>query len=407
MLYNKQVFADNNLDVPTTWDEFIDVCDTLKNKEITPIAFGNSDKWYTMWYVGQFNANFVNKDVRTADYNPSSGAFTDEGYVKAVQTFLDLNDAGYLGKNVNSKDYYQVREEFAAGKQAMILDATSQFSFYTGAMGEDGYGYFKIPIPDGATGDEASTIVTGGSENYAISAETKHPDEAVKFLKFLTKKAQAEKQTKETGLPNAIIGGITEDNSDAVIAAAYKTSEDYNAIAEWLDQCVDGNVSNTYMASLQEALDGKLAEDVMADVQKAAKELQQEFGREAEPGEIAKKLGDRTEEEVKNILSYIRNPVSLETPVGEDGEDSLGDFVEDRSETTPEDAMDVLVRKEEVQELLETLNDREKEVISLRFGLGKDRTYTLEEIGESLGITRERVRQIESKAMEKLRKKAL
>ena len=142
-------------------------------------------------------------------------------------------------------------------------------------------------------------------------------------------------------------------------------------------------------------------------VQKAAKELQQEFGREAEPGEIAKKLGDRTEEEVKNILSYIRNPVSLETPVGEDGEDSLGYFVEDRSETTPEDAMDVLVRKEEVQELLETLNDREKEVISLRFGLGKDRTYTLEEIGESLGITRERVRQIESKAMEKLRKKAL
>lgn len=273
MLYNKQVFADNNLDVPTTWDEFIDVCDTLKNKEITPIAFGNSDKWYTMWYVGQFNANFVNKDVRTADYNPSSGAFTDEGYVKAVQTFLDLNDAGYLGKNVNSKDYYQVREEFAAGKQAMILDATSQFSFYTGAMGEDGYGYFKIPIPDGATGDEASTIVTGGSENYAISAETKHPDEAVKFLKFLTKKAQAEKQTKETGLPNAIIGGITEDNSDAVIAAAYKTSEDYNAIAEWLDQCVDGNVSNTYMASLQEALDGKSAEDVMADVQKAAKEV--------------------------------------------------------------------------------------------------------------------------------------
>ena len=273
MLYNKQVFADNNLDVPTTWDEFIDVCDTLKNKEITPIAFGNSDKWYTMWYVGQFNANFVNKDVRTADYNPSSGAFTDEGYVKAVQTFLDLNDAGYLGKNVNSKDYYQVREEFAAGKYAMILDATSQFSFYKGAMGEDGYGYFKIPIPDGATGDEASTIVTGGSENYAVSAETKHPDEAVKFLKFLTKKAQAEKQTKETGLPNAIIGGITEDNSDAVIAAAYETSEDYDAIAEWLDQCVDGNVSNTYMASLQEALDGKSAEDVMADVQKAAKEV--------------------------------------------------------------------------------------------------------------------------------------
>ena len=142
-------------------------------------------------------------------------------------------------------------------------------------------------------------------------------------------------------------------------------------------------------------------------VQKAAKELQQELGREADPREIAEKLGDRTEEEVKSILSYIRNPISLETPVGEDGEDSLGDFLEDRSEATPEEAMDLLVKKEEVKELLETLNDREKEVISLRYGLGQDKTCTLEEIGERFGITRERVRQIEAKAMEKLRKKAL
>lgn len=273
MLYNKQVFKDNNLEVPTTWDEFTSVCDTLKGNDITPIAFGNSQNWYTMWYVGQFNASYVNADTRTADYNPASGEFTDPGYVNSVQTFLDLNDNGYFGKNVNSKDYYQVREEFCAGKQGMILDATSQFSFYTEAMGEDGYGYFKIPVPGDATGDEATTCVTGGSENYAISAECKHPDEAVEFLKFMTSKEQALKQTEETGLPNALIGGITEENSDPVIAAAYETAEDYTAIAEWLDQCVDGNVANTYMASLQEGLDGKSAEDIVADVQKAAKEV--------------------------------------------------------------------------------------------------------------------------------------
>ena len=236
MLYSKQVFADNNLDVPETWDEFIDVCERLKANEVTPIAFGNSDKWYTMWYVGQFNANYVDAGTRTSDYNPESGAFTDPGYTKAVQTFLDLDDKGYLGTNVNSQDYYQVREEFASG-------------------------------------DETSSIVTGGSENYAVSAECKHPDEAVAFLKFMTSKEQALKQTKETGLPNALIGGITEDNSDPVIAAAYETAEDYTAIAEWLDQCVDGNVANTYRASLQEGLDGKTAEDIIADVQKAAKEV--------------------------------------------------------------------------------------------------------------------------------------
>ncbi len=272
-LYNKKVFADNKLEVPTTWDEFVEVCDTLKAADMTPIAFGNSDQWYTMWYVGQFNANYVDQAVRMADYNPASGEFTDEGYLKSIQTLLDINDAGYFGDNVNSKDYYQVREEFAAGKYGLILDATSQFSFYTDAMGDDAYGYFKIPHPSDAAGDEVESIVTGGSENYAISAECENPDMAVKFLKFMTEKEQAMKQTTETGLPNAVIGGITEDNAGKMIADAYVTAEDYTAIAEWLDQCVDGNVANTYMASLQEGLDGKSAEDILKDVQAAAKEV--------------------------------------------------------------------------------------------------------------------------------------
>lgn len=161
MLYSRQVFADNDLDVPETWDEFIDVCEKLKGNDVTPIAFGNSDKWYTMWYVGQFNANYVDAGTRTSDYNPASGQFADPGYTESIQTFLDLNDEGYLGTNVNSQDYYQVREEFAAGRYGMILDATSQFSFYTDTMGENGYGYFKIPVPNDASGDEASSIVTG------------------------------------------------------------------------------------------------------------------------------------------------------------------------------------------------------------------------------------------------------
>ena len=144
----------------------------------------------------------------------------------------------------------------------------------------------------------------------------------------------------------------------------------------------------------------------MKKVQKAAKDLQQELGRDVTPKEIAEKMGDRTEEDVKNILTYLQSPVSLETPIGEDGEDSLGDMVEDRSETTPEEAMDILVRREEVKELLGTLNDRERQVIQLRYGLGDSRTHTLEEIGERLGVTRERVRQIEARAMEKLRKNA-
>lgn len=144
----------------------------------------------------------------------------------------------------------------------------------------------------------------------------------------------------------------------------------------------------------------------MKRVQKAAAELQQTLGREAAPEEIAEKLGDKSAEDVKNILSYLQNPVSLETPVGENGEDSLGDLVEDKTQDTPEEAMEQIVRKEEVSELLDTLSDRERRVIRMRYGLDGGKIFTLEEIGEQLGVTRERVRQIEARAMEKLRMNA-
>lgn len=144
----------------------------------------------------------------------------------------------------------------------------------------------------------------------------------------------------------------------------------------------------------------------MKRVQKTARELQQSLGRDATPKEIAEKLGDKTEEDVKNIINYLQSPVSLETPVGDDGENSLGDMVEDRTEMTPEEAMNALAQQEEVKELLETLGDRERQVIRLRYGLDDEKPHTLEEIGEILGVTRERARQIEARALEKLRKNA-
>ena len=142
----------------------------------------------------------------------------------------------------------------------------------------------------------------------------------------------------------------------------------------------------------------------MKKVQKAGKQLQQELGREPSAAEIAARLGDKTEEDVKNILTYLQTPVSLETPVGEVGETNLSDLVEDKAEQTPEEAISLLVQKEEVRELLKLLNEREQTVIRLRFGLEDGRTHTLEEVGKELSITRERVRQIEARALEKLKK---
>lgn len=208
-----------------------------------------------------------------------------------------------------------------------------------------------------------------------------------------------------TGRGMPIMDLIQEGNIGLMHAAEkydYKKENRFSTYASWWIK-----------ESMQRAIDQQSREirvpvhvaENMKRVQKTARELQQDLGRDATPEEIARKMGDKTAEEVSNIIAYLQNPVSLETPVGEDGESSLGDMMEDRTEPTPEEALDILARKEEVQELLEGLTEKERQVLSLRYGLKDGKPQTLEEIGSSLGVTRERVRQIESRAMEKLRKK--
>ena len=133
-VYNKAVFEEKNLEIPKTWDEFIAVCDKLKGTDVTPVAFGNSATWYSSWWIGLLNAMMVPVDVMNTDYTPETGEFTDASYTEAVQTLLDLNKKGYFGDNVNAKDYYEVREGFCAGKYAMMLDATAQFTQYDDGM---------------------------------------------------------------------------------------------------------------------------------------------------------------------------------------------------------------------------------------------------------------------------------
>ena len=135
----------------------------------------------------------------------------------------------------------------------------------------------------------------------------------------------------------------------------------------------------------------------MNKISKTERKMEQTLGREVAAEEIAKEL-HMTTEEVERMQSYIKNPVSLETPVG--------DFIEDTQEPTPEEAVAALVQKEEVQEMLSTLTEKEQKILRLRYGLEDGNVHTLEETGQILGVTRERIRQLESRALEKLRKSA-
>lgn len=128
----------------------------------------------------------------------------------------------------------------------------------------------------------------------------------------------------------------------------------------------------------------------------------QDLGREPSPEEIGKEM-DLTPEKVREILKIAQEPVSLETPIGEEDDSHLGDFIEDQDATAPSDAAAYELLKEQLEDVLDTLTDREENVLRLRFGLDDGRTRTLEEVGKVFGVTRERIRQIEAKALRKLR----
>ncbi|HHU18469.1 MAG TPA: RNA polymerase sigma factor RpoD [Clostridiales bacterium] len=133
-----------------------------------------------------------------------------------------------------------------------------------------------------------------------------------------------------------------------------------------------------------------------------SRQLLQEYGREPTPEEIALEM-DISEEKVREILKIAQEPVSLETPIGEEEDSHLGDFIPDDDVPAPAEAAAFSMLKEQLVEVLDTLTDREQKVLKLRFGLDDGRARTLEEVGRRFDVTRERIRQIEAKALRKLR----
>ena len=135
---------------------------------------------------------------------------------------------------------------------------------------------------------------------------------------------------------------------------------------------------------------------------RVSRRLLQELGREPNDEEIAEEMGI-TPEKVREITKVSQDPVSLETPIGEEEDSHLGDFVEDKEATAPSDAASLTMLRTEVEDILDTLTPRERRVLQLRFGLIDGHQRTLEEVGKRFGVTRERIRQIEAKALRKLR----
>ncbi|MGG7620913.1 ABC transporter substrate-binding protein [Bacillus coreaensis] len=269
--YNKKVFNDLNLEIPTTWEELLTVSEKIKDAGITPIAFGSKAPWTISHYIGSLNEYVVPEDVIAKDYSltNSDGEFTHPGYVTALEKFIELEP--YFNQGVNSVDHQYARELFNGGKAAIGYFQLAEIGLIEPSLGED-LGVFNTPFVEGGEGNPSS--ITAAPEGIMISSKTKHPEEAMEFIKFLTSKEKGIEQLKEVSEYSAVKDTTTTENGSALQQEAIDLIVNADKTYLWFDTAVDIKIVDAYLNGVQQMLDGKKsAEDVMKDVQKAAKEL--------------------------------------------------------------------------------------------------------------------------------------
>jgi len=194
--------------------------------------------------------------------------------VKAMEMLAELNGKGYFMDNVNSSSHDMVKQMFFAGKGAMFYVELEEFQDVENAL-KGNWGFF--PMPSIADGNGSQKYITGAPDGFIVSSKTKHPKEAVEFLKFLTSKENSLKLVKDIGWPSPIEGATNPDTALKQVAEGVDYMKQAEGMAEWLDTDVHAKVADVYLSNIQLLLDGsKSPEEIIKEVQAVAKQVQNE-----------------------------------------------------------------------------------------------------------------------------------
>ena len=268
--YNKAISDEHNQTVPTTWDAFINVCETLKAAGITPSSFGNQEPWSASHYIGTLNQICVPDEVREKDYNPKTGEFTDPGYVEALQYYQQILQ--YTNDNPNGVKPDMGRTNFIMEQSAMYYAELIEIPYIKADNAEMEFGMFNFPKIEGAKGNQ--DILTGVPEGFVVSSKTKYPDECVEFLKWFLGKEVGTQMCQEIGWFNAA-KGTTEGLTDQALLDGYNAVMEAKAMSAWLDNALYSTVCDEYLTSVSALTGGDITpEQAMENIQAKAKEAQ-------------------------------------------------------------------------------------------------------------------------------------
>lgn len=279
MVYNKEIFKKYNLSEPTTWEEFLAVCETLKSNSVTPVAFGNEFPWASAHYVGDMNAKLVDGQILRADYLLTAEPdklFTDPGYAEALKRFRTLNEKGYYNEGPNGISHSSARSSFIAGKTAMMYVELEEFVTVSDGMGKDTFGFFQFPSGTGGKGDQK--LLTGAPDGFMIYNKTAHPAEATEFLKFLTSPDMGKEYVKRLGIPSAVVGAVSADTALPVVVKGVESINSASGMALWMDTDINAKIVEVYLPGMQAVLNGdKTPEELMKEVHDIAVQVQAEL----------------------------------------------------------------------------------------------------------------------------------
>lgn len=266
VLYNTKIFEQYNLKVPATWDEFMNVCETLKANGVTPIAMGDAEQWAAAHYISALNVQLVPFDTLEGDYYLTAGEFTDPGYTKALTLVKDMYDKGYFMEGMPSTSQNIAKEMFSAGQTAMIYDQCASFKTqYYDKMEEGSWDIFPLPAVEGASGD--SGMMVAWIDQFAVSSKSEHPEVVIDFLKFFYNETNQKQMQKELGFVSTV-NAVAGDDQDSFVQLrkAVDIINGCKGFISVLDVEMDGSVANVYQASIQEMFTTKTPDDVMNDV---------------------------------------------------------------------------------------------------------------------------------------------